>query len=244
MFSKCGSHCNVHHGPKRGMSVDSELDIAFPNTLFEITRFEHRELFEENVCAWQALLRLEKYIETKLEQSASSPTANIMKGAVVGQNVILGKNVIIEPHAYVKGPAIIGDETEVRHGAYVRDNVVIGRGCIIGNATEVKHAILMDGTYASHWNYIGDSILGCNVNLGAGTKLSNKKLMDADISIRDLSGKPYPTGLSRLGAIVGDGTQIGCNAVLNPGTLLGKRCVVYPLVSARGTHAQDQVIKK
>lgn len=244
MFWKCDSHCIVRHGPKREMSVNSKLDIAFPNALFEITRFEHRELFEKDVCAWQALLKLEKYIKTKLEQSASSPSANIMEGAVVDQNVILGQNVVIEPHAYVKGPAIIGDETEIRHGAYVRGNVVIGRDCIIGNATEVKHAILMDGARASHWNYIGDSILGRNVNLGAGTKLSNKKLMATDISIQDLNGKQYPTGLSRLGAIIGDGTQIGCNTVLNPGTLLGKRCVVYPLVSARGTYAHNQVIKK
>ena len=102
----------------------------------------------------------------------------------------------------------------------------------------------MDGARASHWNYIGDSILGFGVNLGAGTKLSNRKITSTDVSVRDLDGKQYSTGLQKLGAIIGDGTQIGCNAVLNPGTLLGKRCLVYALVSARGTHPHDRIIRE
>ena len=217
--------------------------IVFPETLFDLTRFEHRELFDGGIHVWEALFRLEDYVAGSVAASSTSTTAYVMQGAIIGSDVILGENVVVEPHAYVKGPAIIGDGTEIRHGAYVRDHAVIGRNCIIGHSTEVKHSILMDGVSVSHWNYIGDSILGFDVNLGAGTKLSNKKIVKTGIVIRDLNGNPYPVGQQKLGAIIGDGTQVGCNAVLNPGTLLGKRCMVYPLVSARGTHPNNQLIK-
>ena len=224
------------------MSI-SDRGIVFPDALFDLTRFEHRDLFDGGIYVWEALLRLEEYVGGSVAELSSSPSANVMQGAIVGGDVILGENVVVEPNAYVKGPAVIGDGTEIRHGAYVRDHAVIGRNCIIGHSTEVKHSILMDGVSAGHWNYIGDSILGFDVNLGAGTKLSNKKIVKTDIIIRDLNGNPYPARQQKLGAIIGDGTQVGCNAVLNPGTLLGKRCMVYPLVSARGTHPNNQLIK-
>ena len=217
--------------------------IVFPETLFELTRFAHCELFDGEIYVWEALLRLEEYVSGRVAVSSSSSSAHVMRGAIVGQDVILGKNVVVEPHAYIKGPAIIGDGAEIRHGAYVRDHAVIGRNCIIGHATEVKRSILMDGVSVSHWNYIGDSILGFDVNLGAGTKLSNKKIVKTEVTIRDLDGNRYPTGQQKLGAIIGDRTQVGCNSVLNPGTLLGTRCLVYPLVSVRGTHPNDQIIK-
>ena len=224
------------------MSI-SDRGIVFPDDLFDLTRFEHRDLFDGGIYVWEALLRLEEYVVGNVAELSSSPSARVMQGAMVGEGVILGENVVVEPNTYVKGPAVIGDGTEIRHGAYVRDHAVIGRNCIIGHSTEVKHSILMDGVSAGHWNYIGDSILGFDVNLGAGTKLSNKKIVKTDIIIRDLNGNPYPTRQQKLGAIIGDGTQVGCNAVLNPGTLLGKRCMVYPLVSARGTHPNNQLIK-
>ncbi len=217
--------------------------IVFPETLFELTRFEHRELFDGGIYVWEALPRLEEYVAGSVASSSSSTSAHVMQGATVGADVTLGENVVVEPYAFVKGPAIIGDGTEIRNGAYVRDHAVIGRNCIIGHATEVKHSILMDGVSVSHWNYVGDSILGFDVNLGAGTILSNKKIVKTDIIIRDLNGNPYATGQQKLGAIIGDGTQVGCNAVLNPGALLGKRCLVYPLVSVRGTHPNNRLIK-
>ncbi|MDE0297649.1 MAG: hypothetical protein OXN17_03380 [Candidatus Poribacteria bacterium] len=217
--------------------------IVFPEVLFELERFEHRDLFDGGIYVWEALHRLEAYVTGRVKELSSSSAARVMQGAVVGEDVILGENVVVEPHAYVKGPAIIGDGTEIRHGAYVRDHALIGGNCIIGHSTEVKRSILMDGVSVSHWNYIGDSILGFDVNLGAGTTLSNKKIVKTDITIRDLEGNQYVCGQQKLGAIIGDGTQVGCNAVLNPGALLGKRCMVYPLVSARGTHPNNQLIK-
>lgn len=217
--------------------------IVFPEALFELERFEHRDLFDGGIYVWEALGRLEEYVAGRAKEPSSSSGAHVMRGAVVEEDVILGENVVVEPHAYIKGPAIIGDGTEIRHGAYVRDYSVIGRNCIIGHSTEVKHSILMDGVSAGHWNYIGDSILGFDVNLGAGTKLSNQKIVKTEITIRDLEGNRYVSGQQKLGAIIGDSTHVGCNAVLNPGALLGKRCMVYPLVSARGTHPNNQLIR-
>ena len=225
------------------MSTDAKSGLLFPEELFEYGGFEHQGLFEGIGYVWEALIRLPDYVTAYLEKSHHQHRANIMGGAIVGPDVVLGAGVVIEPHVYIKGPALIGDGTLIRHGAYIREYVIIGRDCIIGHSTEVKHSILMDGAKASHWNYVGDSIIGLHVNLGAGVKLSNQKITDTEITVRDTEGKPYATGLQKLGAIIGDETQIGCNAVLNPGTLLGKGCLVYPLVSVRGTYPHRQVIK-
>jgi NDP-sugar pyrophosphorylase family protein len=222
---------------------NTTLDVIFPEALFDYECFEHKGLFA-NVCyVWEALLLLKDYIATYLPRPRHQKNVEIMQSAIVGPDVVLGADVVIEPHVYIKGPAIVGDRTVIRHCAYVRENVIIGEDCIIGNATEVKHSIVMNGVRAGHWNYIGDSILGFNVNLGAGVKLANSKITDTDIMVRNLDGKIYTTGLRKLGAITGDDTQIGCNAVLNPGTILGKGCLVYPVLSVQGTHFHHEVIK-
>ena len=214
-----------------------------PNVLFNLEHFSHKPLFEGVDYAWEALKRLAAYIAALLREAQPCTQVTVMPGAVVEPNVLFGEGVIVEPHTYVKGPSLIGARTVIRHGAYIRGNAIIGEDCIIGNATEVKHAVLMDGVRASHWNYIGDSIVGFGVNIGAGAKLSNRKITDTEIVVKDAEGNRYPTGLTKLGGIIGDETQIGCNAVLNPGTVLGKRCLVYPLTSVRGVHAPGQVIK-
>ena len=217
--------------------------MIFPKTFFDYECFEHKALFEDITYVWEALNQLKDYITRYLSKLHHQKNADIMQGAIVGSNVALGTGVVIEPHAYIKGPALIGDKTVIRHGAYLRENVIIGRNCVIGKSTEVKNSILMDGAKASHWNYVGDSILGFNVNLGAGVKLANMKITHDDVRIWDIDGTVYQTGLQKLGAIIGDGTQIGCNAVLNPGTLLGKACLVYPLITVRGTYSHNEVIK-
>ena len=222
---------------------NTTLDVIFPEALFDYERFEHKELFA-NVCyVWEALLLLKDYIAKYITTPRRQNNVEIMQGAIVGHDVVLGADVVIEPHVYIKGPAIIGDRTVLRHCAYVRENVIIGEDCIIGNSTEIKHSIVMNGTRAGHWNYIGDSIIGFNVNLGAGVKFANNKISDSDVIARNLDGKTYTTGLRKLGAITGDDTQVGCNSVLNPGTLLGRGCVVYPVLSVQGTHFHHEVIK-
>jgi len=145
-------------------------------------------------------------------------------------NIHIGEGTVVEPGALIKGPTIIGKNTEVRQGAYIRGNCLIGNRCVVGHTTEMKSSIMMDGAKAGHFAYIGDSILGNNVNLGAGTKLANFKIVEMDIRLR-IEGKVYKTGLRKLGAILGDDVEMGCNSVSSPGTLLGKASLVYPNVN-------------
>jgi bifunctional N-acetylglucosamine-1-phosphate-uridyltransferase/glucosamine-1-phosphate-acetyltransferase GlmU-like protein len=155
----------------------------------------------------------------------------------------IGRGSVVEPGALIKGPTIIGNRTEVRQGAYIRGTCLIGDRCVVGHTTEVKSSIFLDGAKAGHFAYIGDSILGNDVNLGAGTKLANLKIKGNSIRIR--AGEDVlDTGRRKLGAIVGDGTEIGCNAVTNPGTVLGRRCLVCPVLSVRaGVHPARTVIR-
>ncbi|MBU0486032.1 MAG: hypothetical protein KKB30_16125 [Proteobacteria bacterium] len=168
----------------------------------------------------------------------------IMAGAVLlGNQINLGTGVLIEPGAYINSPAIIGDQTEVRQGAYLRGNCLIGKKCVVGHVTEVKHSIFLDGAKAGHFAYLGDSILGNQVNLGAGTKMANLKFISGNIRIKTDNGQ-LDTGLRKMGAILGDHVQTGCNSVTNPGTLLGKKSFVLPNTTApSGYHGANSIIR-
>ncbi len=149
-------------------------------------------------------------------------------GAVfMDQDIEIGKGVLIEPGALIKGPTVIGNYTEVRQGAYIRGNCFVGEKCIVGHTTELKSTVMLDGSKAGHFAYIGDSILGLEVNLGAGTKLANLKLRGTNIKIR-LDNQLINTGLRKLGAILGDKVQTGCNSVTNPGTIVGPESLILP----------------
>ncbi|MGC8719731.1 MAG: glucose-1-phosphate thymidylyltransferase [Thermodesulforhabdaceae bacterium] len=152
----------------------------------------------------------------------------IYAGAILwDEKIWIGKGVVIEPGALVKGPTVIGDGSEVRQGAYVRGRALIGERCVVGHTTEVKNAVFLDEAKAGHFAYVGDSILGKNVNLGAGTKLANLKMNRRMVTIR-IEGEEIPTNLHKLGAVLGDGTETGCNSVTNPGVLIGPRGLVWP----------------
>ena len=148
-------------------------------------------------------------------------------------NISIGNGTIVEPGALIKGPTIIGNNTEVRQGAYIRGNCLVGNRCVVGHTTEMKTSIMFDDAKAGHFAYIGDSILGNKVNLGAGTKLANKKIVDIEITLR-IEGNTYKTGLRKLGAILGDNVETGCNSVSSPGTILGKASLVYPNLNVPG----------
>jgi NDP-sugar pyrophosphorylase family protein len=166
----------------------------------------------------------------------------IYAGAVLMDEMIeIGRGAVVEPGALIKGPAVIGDQTEVRQGAYIRGDVLVGPRCVVGHTTEMKHAVMLGGSKAGHFAYIGDSILG-SVNLGAGTKLANVKINHAGVKLR-IRGQIHDTGLRKFGAICGDGVELGCNSVTSPGTLLGRNVMVYPNTNARGFHAPDTVVK-
>ncbi len=144
--------------------------------------------------------------------------------------ISIGQGSVVEPGALVRGPAIIGKNTEIRQGAYVRGDCIIGDRCVVGHTTEIKNAVLLNDAKAGHFAYIGDSILGNNVNLGAGTKCANLKLTGSEVVIR-AKRKTFKTGLRKFGAVLGDDVETGCNSVTSPGVLLGKSSLVYPNVN-------------
>jgi NDP-sugar pyrophosphorylase family protein len=168
----------------------------------------------------------------------------IMAGAVImGQKIQLGKGVLIESGALIKGPAVIGDHTEIRQGAYVRGYCLAGKRCVIGHTTEVKHSIFLNDAKAGHFAYLGDSILGNEANLGAGTKFANLRFLPGNVQIRTDKGV-LDTGLRKLGAILGDRVQTGCNSVTNPGTLIGPDSLLMPNTTATsGFHASKKIIR-
>lgn len=170
--------------------------------------------------------------------------AIILPGAFLSDDqIILGAGTVVESGALIKGPTVIGKDTEVRQGAYVRGNCLVGDDCVVGHTTEIKGSILLDGAKAGHFAYIGDSILGRDVNLGAGTKLANLKMIPGQVTVK-VDGKPIKTGRRKLGAILGDLTETGCNSVTSPGTIVGPRSVIYPgIVVPPGYHAGRSFIR-
>ncbi|OGL50784.1 MAG: glucose-1-phosphate thymidylyltransferase [Candidatus Schekmanbacteria bacterium RIFCSPLOWO2_02_FULL_38_14] len=215
--------------------------MLLPSDFFDLSRFEHKRLFEGLQFVWDCLKIFPDYLKNNLRPGINS---KITDGVYLqGHDIFIGENTTIEPGTVIKGPAIIGNNVEIRSCAYIRGNVIVGNNCVIGHASEIKNSIMIDGSNAPHFNYLGDSVLGNNVNLGAGTILSNYKIsIDKSIKIK-INNKLYDTGLIKLGAIMGDNSGTGCNAVLNPGTLVGKRSLIYPLASAHGYIPPDTVVK-
>ena len=166
----------------------------------------------------------------------------IMAGVVInGNKILLGQGVLIEAGALIKGPTILGDRCEVRQGAYLRGYCLAGQRCVIGHTTEVKHSIFLNDAKAGHFAYLGDSILGNNANLGAGTKFANLKFLGDNVQIRT-SQELIDSGLRKFGAILGDGAQTGCNSVTNPGTLIGKGGILMPNTTAPSGHHPDKAL--
>lgn len=168
----------------------------------------------------------------------------IMSGVtLMGKRIAIGSGVVVESGALVKEPAIIGDYTEVRHGAYMRGYCLIGKRCVVGHTTEIKHSIFLNDAKAGHFAYLGDSILGGDANLGAGTKMANLRFLPGNVKVRTPDGM-IDTGLRKLGAILGDRVQTGCNSVTNPGTLIGPAGILMPNTTASsGYHPPKSVIR-
>lgn len=168
----------------------------------------------------------------------------IMAGAVfMGDRINIGRGVLVESGALIQSPTIIGDQTVVRQGAYMRGYCLIGKKCVVGHVTEVKHSIFLDGAKAGHFAYLGDSILGNEVNLGAGTKLANLRFTSGTVQVKTAE-KIIDTGLRKFGAILADHVQTGCNSVTSPGTLLGKKSMLLPNVNApSGLHRNHSFLR-
>lgn len=168
----------------------------------------------------------------------------IMAGAVLmGERILLGQGALVESGAMIKSPSIIGDCTEVRQGAYLRGYCLTGAHCVVGHATEVKHSIFLDHAKAGHFAYLGDSILGRDVNLGAGTKFANLRFLPGNVMIRTEEGS-IDSGRRKFGAILGDKVQTGCNSVTNPGTLIGREGLLMPNTTApSGYHPPRTILR-
>ncbi|ATC64916.1 UDP-N-acetylglucosamine diphosphorylase [Nibricoccus aquaticus] len=186
--------------------------------------------FPAEVGPWEWL----KQIGAALKAASFSATSRALPpGVHVEGAVVIDPSVKLPPHATIIGPAWIGAGTEIRPGAYIRGNVIVGANCVLGNSCEFKNCLLMDGVQVPHFSYVGDSVLGNGAHLGAGVILSNLRLDQQAISVRLPEGV-VDTGLRKFGAILGDKAEVGCNAVLQPGTILGKRALVMPTVAFAG----------
>lgn len=191
-------------------------------------------LFEGVEFPWEVLPQLSDYVRALIARGIPGFT-------LYTRDILIGENVKIYPTATLEGPAVIGSGCEIRPGAFLRGNVLTGRGCVIGNSSELKNCILLDGVQIPHYNYIGDSILGTRAHTGAGTICSNLKSDGRPVVVH--GDEEYETGLRKLGGILGDGADVGCGAVINPGTVIGKRTSVYPLTSLRGVYPADSIVK-
>ncbi|HLS28717.1 MAG TPA: UDP-N-acetylglucosamine diphosphorylase [Opitutales bacterium] len=189
------------------------------------------ETFDPDLPPWEWVSLIEKALDRFEWPEAISKSRGSL---FVEGPVFIHPSVHLPPFATIIGPAYIGAGTEIRPGAYIRGNVIVGENCILGNACEFKNVLLMDDVHVPHFSYAGDSILGNRSHLGAGVVLSNLRFDQADVSVVLKSGK-VSTGRMKLGAMLGDGAEVGCNSVLQPGTILGKNSAVVPAIAFGGT---------
>jgi len=205
----------------------------------DLKQTDHAAIFHDVTHAWEVLPKLADYLE---EQVSPANFGQIVGDPEIGEQVYIGPDTVIEPGAYIKGPAWIGPNCQIRHGAYIRENVIVGAGSVVGNSCEIKNSILFNNCQVPHFNYVGDSILGAKVHLAAGVIVSNLKLAGDVITIR-VGEAVVSTGLRKFGALIGDGAEVGCNAVLNPGSVLGRHSLIYPGVAWRGILPANSIAK-
>ena len=221
-----------------------DTTIYESQALFDLEHFPAPELFEGVVRGWEVLARLVPWLEQHApEGGATRSGVTVMPGAYVGPRVVLGEGTVVEPGAVLLGPAWIGRGCLLRAGCYVRENVIVGDKAILGNSSEFKNCILFDACEVPHFNYVGDAVLGHHAHLGAGAILSNFRLDHAPIRIRQTDGSLLDTGLEKFSALVGDFCEIGSNSVISPGSVLGRRTMLYPGTHWQGVLEADRIVK-
>lgn len=204
--------------------------------LFDLNHSLAAPLLSRFEYPWEALKEIKEYTLSLGKTLSPDEYDNPEEG------VWIAKTATVAPTATVNGPCIIGKNTEVRPGAYIRGSVIVGDGCVVGNSCELKNAILFDCVQVPHFNYIGDSVLGYRSHTGAGAITSNVKSDKSLVSVVTDDGR-IPTGLKKFGAMLGDFVEVGCNSVLNPGTVIGRNSNIYPLSSVRGTVPPNSIFK-
>lgn len=207
-----------------------------PENFFDLSKFEFRDIFSDIDSVWDVLPKIGSYLEALFSK-------RILIGNYKGKkNVFVGEGSVVHKSVEILGPAVIGKDCLIGHTSLIRENCIFGSNVHIGHAVEIKNSIFLNGSIAAHLNYIGDSLIGNNVNVSGGAMLANFRLDGKPVRVRN--GNDYKdTHLQKFGAIIGDYSKIGVNAVLNPGTILGKGCIVYPLTSVIGVHKDGEIIK-
>jgi len=212
------------------------LEMFNAKNYFDYSRTLAAPLFDGIEYPWEVLPRLESFI------LALGPMLPADEFEQVSDNVWISRTAVVAPTASITGPCIIDSGAQIRHCAFIRGNVIVGKGTVVGNSCEVKNSLLFDEVEAPHFNYVGDSILGYKSHLGAGAITSNIKNDKKNVEVHFQLGS-IETNMRKLGAIVGDGVQVGCNCVLNPGTVIGKGTRIYPLNSIRGWIDEKSIYK-
>ena len=204
--------------------------------MLDLTKTIAADLFKDKTYPWEALADIKDFI---LALGKTLPEEEFDK---VGEDVWIAKDAKVFPSAYIAGPCIIDHGTEVRHCAFIRGSAIVGKGCVVGNSTELKNVVLFDSVQVPHYNYVGDSVLGYKSHMGAGSITSNVK-SDKTLVVIKNGEEEIPTGRKKVGAILGDFVEVGCNSVLNPGTVIGRNSSVYPVSSVRGVVPENSIYK-
>lgn len=205
--------------------------------LYDLNETIAAPLFEGVIYPWELLPKISDFIK---KLGAALPTDQYTQ---IKENVWVSNSAAIAPTAFIGGPAIIDDEAEIRHCAFIRGNAIVGKGAVVGNSTELKNVILFNKVQVPHYNYVGDSILGFKAHMGAGSITSNVKSDKTLVTVKD-GEEGIETGLKKLGAMLGDHVEVGCNSVLNPGTVIGRNTNVYPTSMVRGCIPAGSIYKK
>lgn len=205
--------------------------------LYDYSKTIAKSLFESIEYPWEALPKIKDFI-IELGKTLD-PEIYEQRG----ENIWVAKSANVFPSAYLGGPLIICEDAEVRHCAFIRGSAIVGKGAVVGNSTELKNSILFDGVQVPHYNYIGDSILGFKSHTGAGTITSNLKSDKTLVTVL-VDGEKVETGVKKFGAMLGDHVEVGCNSVLNPGTVIGSNTNVYPLSFVRGYVPENSIYKR
>ena len=204
--------------------------------LYDLSQTIASSLFKDVTYPWEVLPKIKDFIIAL----GNTLDTNIYEKK--GDNIWIAKSAKVAPTAYISGPVIIGEETEIRHCAFIRGNAIVGNHCVVGNSTELKNVILFNNVQVPHYNYVGDSILGYRSHMGAGSITSNVK-SDKKLVIVKTESECMETGLKKFGAMIGDNVEVGCNSVLNPGTVIGKNSNIYPLSCVRGVVPENSIYK-
>lgn len=212
------------------------MEQAKISNLYDLEQTIAKDLLKGLTYPWEALSKISTFIQTL------GPTLDPEKFEQRGEDIWVAKSARIAPTAFLNGPLIIDEEAEVRHCAFIRGSAIVGKGTVIGNSTELKNAVIFNSVQVPHYNYVGDSVLGHKSHMGAGSITSNVKSDKTLVTVKDGEDE-IETGLKKFGAMLGDFVEVGCNSVLNPGTIIGRNTNIYPLSMVRGVVPADSIYK-